>query len=104
MGRSRLWRIRSAAHARASKKSKLSSPLPSCAADEETEVEILSEDLPEIIDLTGIPSEAEETQWTGGVDNVQETDNSDFSWSTETESSDEEDGSNSSENESDHPD
>ena len=67
MGHSRLWCICSAAHAWASKKSKLSSPLPSCAADEETEVEILSEDFPEIIDLTGIPSEAEKTQWTGGV-------------------------------------
>jgi len=80
MGHPKTWRIRSAANARAAK-NKISFPLPSFAAEEETEVEVLEDT---IMDLTGIPSESEETRWSGGVEHVQETDNSDFSWATDS--------------------
>ena len=42
--------------------------------------------------MTGIPSDCEETRWTGGVNHDPETENSDFSWEEETESPYDEEG------------
>jgi len=86
MARPKNWRLRSAAHARASKAAKIAraySPSLALIPDHPDEdVEILDEP----IDLTGIPSDSEETKWTGGVNYDPETDNSDFSWNEENES------------------
>jgi hypothetical protein len=95
MGRPKLWRIRSAAHARLSKKTKI---LPSSPANDQTDVEIISE----TVDLTGIPSDSEETRWTGGVENILDSDGSDFSWvSSDDESDGDSDEGGISDNESD---
>jgi hypothetical protein len=78
MGRQKLWRICSIVHARAAKKSKLlfSSPSPLC-----NDAEILNG---LAIDLTGVASETEETQWTSGFGNVINSDESDFSWESDS--------------------
>ena len=91
MARPKNWRVRSAAHARASKAAKKASgysPSLVITPDNSEEVEILEE---EPIDLTGVPSESEETKWAGGVNHDLETDNSDFSWDEENESTSDDD-------------
>lgn len=80
MGRPKKWRLLSAAHARASKKTKHEAKRTS------TLIEV-----PEI-DLTGVPSDTEETRWTGGVNHDPETENSDFSWEEESDSPESEEG------------
>jgi len=79
MGRLKKWRILSAANARAAKKVKMALPF---SPNEDDTLEI---------DLTGIPSDSDETRWPGGVNHDPETDNSDFSWDEGSESESEDD-------------
>ncbi|KAF8147998.1 hypothetical protein B0H34DRAFT_758877 [Crassisporium funariophilum] len=96
MGRPKLWRHTSAAHARAfksSKKSTYSSPLANSAifrdAEIDSDIEILGNT--SLHTLTEERGDEEFTKWTSGVNHYPETDNSDFSWeytSSEEETSD----------------
>jgi hypothetical protein len=96
MGRPRkTWQNDNAAHARASKSAKkttYSSPLPNPAVLHDAEYD---SDI-EIVGYTSAHESLEEihknevTKWTGGVNHILETDNSDFSWE-ETSSEEESD-------------
>lgn len=81
MGHPKAWHKASAAHARAAKqaKSRVLPPFPEEEDENPAPAELTTS---EILDLTGIPLDTEETRWTGGVDHVpdSEDDGSDYSW------------------------